>query len=91
MSDIERVDVTELLSADDVSRTIARIAHQIIEKTALDAHGAGKVVLLGIPSAGVPLARRLADRISEFKTPPGSAADAHPGLWSGWYHGRVGR
>ena len=66
MSDIERVDVTELLSADDVSRTIARIAHQIIEKTALDAHGAGKVVLLGIPSAGVPLARRLADRISEF-------------------------
>lgn len=26
----------ELLSASDVSRTIARIAHQIIEKTALD-------------------------------------------------------
>jgi len=28
---------TEILSSDDVGRTVARIAHQIIEKTALDA------------------------------------------------------
>ena len=49
-----------IMDADDVGRTIARIAHQIIEKTALDAPGAGQVVLLGIPSGGVPLAARLA-------------------------------
>ena len=55
-----------IMDADDVGRTIARIAHQIIEKTALDAPGAGRVVLLGIPSGGVPLAARLAARIEEF-------------------------
>ena len=56
----------KIMDADDVGRTIARIAHQIIEKTALDAPGADRVVLLGIPSGGVPLATRLADRILEF-------------------------
>ncbi|RKT86607.1 pyrimidine operon attenuation protein / uracil phosphoribosyltransferase [Saccharopolyspora antimicrobica] len=55
----------ELLSAGDVARTIARIAHQIIEKTALDT-GGSDVVLLGIPTRGTPLARRLAAKISEF-------------------------
>ena len=56
----------ELLSSDDVSRTVARIAHQIIEKTALDSAGAPRVILLGIPSGGVPLAQRLAHKIEEF-------------------------
>lgn len=52
----------ELLSAADVTRTIARIAHQIIEKTA----GSGAVVLVGIPTRGAVLARRLAAAITEF-------------------------
>ncbi|WJZ02785.1 bifunctional pyr operon transcriptional regulator/uracil phosphoribosyltransferase PyrR [Corynebacterium freiburgense] len=56
----------ELLSADDVHRTVARIAHQIIEKTALDADQADSILLLGIPSGGVPLAKRLAEKIKEF-------------------------
>ena len=56
----------ELLSSDDVARTVARIAHQIIEKTALDSENATRVVLLGIPSGGVPLAQRLAQKIAEF-------------------------
>lgn len=59
----------ELLSADDVARTIARIAHQIIEKTALDSatiEGNIPVQLLGIPSGGVPLAQRIAAAIEEF-------------------------
>lgn len=56
----------ELLSSDDVSRTVARIAHQIIEKTALDSADAPRVILLGIPSGGVPLAQRLALKIEEF-------------------------
>lgn len=56
----------ELLSADDVARTIARIAHQIIEKTALDSADAPPVILLGIPSGGVPLAARLQSKIEQF-------------------------
>jgi pyrimidine operon attenuation protein/uracil phosphoribosyltransferase len=56
----------ELMSSADVNRTISRIAHQIIEKTALDGSDAPKVVLLGIPTRGVTLAARLAAKISEF-------------------------
>ncbi|AEA25701.1 bifunctional pyr operon transcriptional regulator/uracil phosphoribosyltransferase PyrR [Pseudonocardia benzenivorans] len=52
----------ELLSASDVTRTIARIAHQIIEKTADAEH----VVLIGIPTRGTVLARRLAAAVAEF-------------------------
>ena len=57
----------ELMSAADVGRTISRIAHQIIEKTAVDdPAGPPKVILLGIPTRGVTLAARLADKIKEF-------------------------
>jgi pyrimidine operon attenuation protein / uracil phosphoribosyltransferase len=56
----------ELMSAADVSRTISRIAHQIIEKTALDGSDAPRVVLLGIPTRGTDLAARLALNIREF-------------------------
>jgi pyrimidine operon attenuation protein / uracil phosphoribosyltransferase len=59
----------ELMSAADVGRTISRIAHEIIEKTALgDSAGPDepRVVLLGIPTRGVTLAERLAADISEF-------------------------
>ncbi|MBE1546301.1 pyrimidine operon attenuation protein/uracil phosphoribosyltransferase [Mycobacterium sp. OAS707] len=54
------------MSAADVGRTISRIAHQIIEKTALDGSDAPRVILLGIPTRGVTLAARLADKINEF-------------------------
>jgi uncharacterized protein YPO0396 len=40
------------MSAADVGRTISRIAHEIIEKTALDGTDAPRVVLLGIPTRG---------------------------------------
>jgi len=56
----------ELMSAADVGRTISRIAHQIIEKTALDGPDAPRVVLLGIPTRGVILAQRLATNIGEY-------------------------
>ncbi len=56
----------ELLSAGDVARTVARMAHQVIERTSLGAADAAPVVLLGIPTRGAPLAARLADRIAEF-------------------------
>lgn len=65
MSDNERTTV-ELLDAQDVGRTIARIAHQIIEKTALDSAESPSVMMLGIPSGGVPLAQRIAAAVEEF-------------------------
>lgn len=50
----------------DVGRTVSRIAHQIIEKTALDGPDGPRVVLLGIPTRGVTLADRLARNIGEY-------------------------
>ncbi len=57
-----------MLSAQDVGRTIARIAHEIIEKTALDGPEgtAPRVVLIGIPTRGTTLATRLRAKIEEF-------------------------
>lgn len=59
-------ETVQLLDGADVSRTVARIAHQIIEKTALDEEGSRRVVLLGIPTRGKYLADRLAAKIHEF-------------------------
>ncbi|MBU3065153.1 bifunctional pyr operon transcriptional regulator/uracil phosphoribosyltransferase PyrR [Nocardia sp. NEAU-G5] len=58
----------ELLSAQDVGRTVARMAHQIIEKTTLDSADPAvpRVVLIGIPTRGTTLAERLATKIEEF-------------------------
>lgn len=52
-----------VLDSADVTRVIDRIAHQILEKTG----GAADAVLLGIPTRGVALARRLAARIEVFE------------------------
>lgn len=59
-------DPRELMSAADVGRTISRMAHQIIEKSALDNPDSTRVVLLGIPTRGVTLASRLAANIAEY-------------------------
>jgi pyrimidine operon attenuation protein / uracil phosphoribosyltransferase len=53
-----------LLDQADVARIVDRIAHQILENTA----GAAGTVLLGIPTRGAPLARRLADRLHAFES-----------------------
>ena len=56
-------DGLEVLDAEEIRRALTRIAHEILERT----HGGDEVVLLGIPTRGVPLARRLAARIGEFE------------------------
>jgi pyrimidine operon attenuation protein / uracil phosphoribosyltransferase len=66
----------ELLSAADVTRTIARIAHQIIEKTA----GAEHVVLMGIPTRGAVLARRLGAAVAEFSGAAPAVGSVDPTL-----------
>jgi len=50
----------EVLDASDISRALTRIAHEILERN----RGADPVVLLGIPTRGVGLAARIADRIT---------------------------
>lgn len=45
--------------ATEISRAITRMAHQILETN----HGADNLVLLGIPTRGVPLAKRLVTAI----------------------------
>ncbi len=60
-----------VLQAADVARVIDRMAHELLEKT----RGAADVVLLGIPTRGTTLARRLADRVEAFaglRVPTGS-------------------
>ena len=47
-----------VLEAADISRAVTRIAHEIDERT----KSADDLVLLGIPTRGVSLARRLAER-----------------------------
>jgi pyrimidine operon attenuation protein/uracil phosphoribosyltransferase len=49
-----------VLDARDVSRALTRIAHEILERN----KGAHDLVLLGIPSRGVPLAQRIAAKIA---------------------------
>ena len=53
-----------LMGAADIDRALTRIAHEIIERN----DGAENVVLLGIPTRGVPLARRLASRVGAADT-----------------------
>ena len=60
-----------LLTSADVGRVIDRMAHQLIQRAA-SLHpdrpdgGLDGVVLIGIPTRGAPLARRLAARIEAF-------------------------
>ncbi len=53
----------QVLSRADLARTLARMAHQLLERT----EGGHDVVLLGIPTRGVHLARRLAALVHEFE------------------------
>jgi pyrimidine operon attenuation protein/uracil phosphoribosyltransferase len=55
-----------VLEQAEISRALTRIAHEIIERT----RGAQHVVLLGIPTRGVPLAGRLAARIEQVEGHP---------------------
>src|ERR1700758_167636 len=52
-----------VLDPEEIRRALTRIAHEILERT----RGGDGVILLGIPTRGVPLARRLAARIGEFE------------------------
>jgi pyrimidine operon attenuation protein/uracil phosphoribosyltransferase len=60
-----------VLGSDEIRRALTRIGHEILERT----DGGQDVVLLGIPTRGVPLARRLAARLADtegVRVPVGS-------------------
>jgi pyrimidine operon attenuation protein/uracil phosphoribosyltransferase len=52
-----------ILTAADVQRALARIAHEIVERN----KGVETVVLIGIRTRGVPLANRLQSKLKELE------------------------
>ncbi|NLJ83525.1 MAG: bifunctional pyr operon transcriptional regulator/uracil phosphoribosyltransferase PyrR [Halanaerobiaceae bacterium] len=52
-----------IIDEDGIRRAITRIAHEIVEKN----KGTEDLVIVGIKTRGVPLARRLSERIKEFE------------------------
>ncbi len=65
---------TRVLDQSDITRALSRIAHEILERE----KGAENLVLLGIPSRGVPLAHRIAERIAAIEpgfVPPVGSLD----------------
>lgn len=50
-----------ILDAADISRAVTRMASELLEAE----HGAGDLVLLGVQTRGVPLARRLAEAMQQ--------------------------
>jgi len=65
-----------MMTAADIRRTLARIAHEIMERNKT----AEQLILIGIHTRGVPLARRLAANIEilEGTTVPVGALDIIP-------------
>ncbi len=55
-----QVEGRSVLDAHDISRALTRISHEILEHN----KGTERLLLLGIPTRGVHLARRIADRIA---------------------------
>ncbi|HEX6140333.1 MAG TPA: bifunctional pyr operon transcriptional regulator/uracil phosphoribosyltransferase PyrR [Candidatus Limnocylindria bacterium] len=53
----------QILGADDLRRILTRIAHEIVERNG----GTDELVLVGVRSRGVPLARRLAGLIEQHE------------------------
>jgi pyrimidine operon attenuation protein/uracil phosphoribosyltransferase len=51
------------LSAEDISRALTRISHEILERN----HGSTNVVLLGIPTRGAHLALRVAEIMAKIE------------------------
>lgn len=65
MSDLAPSTTTQrsLMTADEMRRALSRMAHEIVERNG----GIERVVLVGIWTRGVPLAKRMARLIGEFE------------------------
>jgi pyrimidine operon attenuation protein / uracil phosphoribosyltransferase len=56
-------DARSVLESAEINRALSRIAHEVLERN----KGAGGLILLGIPTRGVQLAKRLARRLAEIE------------------------
>ena len=52
-----------ILSSDEIRRALTRIAHEIIERN----KGAENLAIIGVHTRGIPLAERLASKLSELE------------------------
>jgi len=70
------MSIKTLMTPEDIRRTLARIAHETIERN----KAIGQLVLVGMRTRGVPLAKRLAANIEDFTglIPPVGALDITP-------------
>ena len=59
----EERDAGTLLDQNDITRALKRIAHEIVERN----RGVENVVLIGIPTRGLPLAGRIADNLEAIE------------------------
>ncbi len=55
-----------IMTEPEMRRALARIAHEIVERN----HGVEDLVLVGLQTRGVPLARRLAEKLEELEEAP---------------------
>lgn len=56
-------NVTRVMDEGEIRRALTRIAHEIIERN----KGAENLVIIGVQSRGVPMARRLATLVGEIE------------------------
>ena len=52
-----------ILSSDEIRRALTRIAHEIVERN----KGAENLAIIGVHTRGIPLAERLASKLSELE------------------------
>ncbi|GAA1392625.1 bifunctional pyr operon transcriptional regulator/uracil phosphoribosyltransferase PyrR [Luteococcus peritonei] len=55
--------VRTILDSAEIARSLTRMAHQVVELN----HGADDLIVLGIPTRGVPLSRRLAALVGQVE------------------------
>ena len=54
---------SQLMSASEIDRTLVRLAHEIVEKS----QDLDKLAFIGVRRRGVPLARRLAQKVEQIE------------------------
>jgi pyrimidine operon attenuation protein/uracil phosphoribosyltransferase len=62
MRQMRVVEKRQLLSAEEISRTLQRLAHEIVEKSG----GTKDLALIGVRRRGAPLSERLAKTVKDF-------------------------
>ena len=84
MSASDASNERNLMTGAEMRRALARMAHEIIERN----HGAGNLLIAGIPTRGKYLSNRLADLIERFEAIRPSTAVLDPSFFRDDAHRR---